>query len=91
MEHTQDDGRISIFAGKDEILIACNKGHFWILTAKQESLPPRVNRHLQGESIMNSGLGGTTSRDPFLFPNHDATMAERFGEGAVSFLRKDSQ
>ena len=36
MKHTENDGDLSIFAKGDQVLIACNKGCYWIFTAKQQ-------------------------------------------------------
>jgi len=33
MTHQDDGGDLSVFAGADQILFACNKGHYWILEA----------------------------------------------------------
>ena len=34
--HTVDDGRLSIFTSDDDhVLIACNKGHYWLLKADE--------------------------------------------------------
>jgi len=31
--HTDDNGTLSVFASGDEVLFACSKGHWWIVTA----------------------------------------------------------
>lgn len=36
--HTDDDGDLSIFASGN-ILIACNEGHYWLMSAKRKSSP----------------------------------------------------
>lgn len=33
MTHQGDEGELSIFAGAEQVLIACNKGHYWLLEA----------------------------------------------------------
>jgi len=35
LKHTDDDGELSLFASGNELLIACNRGHFWTLKASQ--------------------------------------------------------
>jgi len=36
-KHQDDDGDLSIFASGDVVLLACEKGHYWVLQAKQQS------------------------------------------------------
>lgn len=45
--HTDDGGDLSIFASGNEILIACNKGHYWLLNAKENSIP-KSERGIRG-------------------------------------------
>ncbi|MGJ7442176.1 hypothetical protein [Aquipuribacter sp. MA13-6] len=37
--HTDDGGDLSIFTSGDEVLIACNEGHYWLLKAEQRDVP----------------------------------------------------
>ena len=32
-KHNDDDGTLSIFTSGDEVLFACSKGHWWIISA----------------------------------------------------------
>ena len=36
-KHYDDDGDLSIFAKDDELLFACNKHHYWIVSATQRT------------------------------------------------------
>ena len=38
-KHTDDDGDLTMFASGGEVLIACNRGHYWLLKAEQQELP----------------------------------------------------
>ncbi|MGG5259304.1 hypothetical protein [Phycicoccus avicenniae] len=46
LQHTDDDGALSVFASKDQVLIACAKGHYWLLDATQH----QVSEEADGES-----------------------------------------
>ena len=37
MKHNEDDGDLSVFAGTKGLIFVCEKGHFWILDATQQS------------------------------------------------------
>jgi hypothetical protein len=39
LKHPDDDGDLSMFASGDQILFACSRGHFWVLPARQMTLP----------------------------------------------------
>lgn len=34
MKHSEDSGNLTLFADGDQILIACDKGHYWTLEAE---------------------------------------------------------
>ena len=34
MKHSEDSGELTLFADGDQLLIACDKGHYWTLEAK---------------------------------------------------------
>jgi hypothetical protein len=38
MKHSDDDGDLSVIAGKGQILFACSKGHYWIVEAQEGSV-----------------------------------------------------
>ncbi len=37
-KHQDDDGDLSIFASGNVVLLACVKGHYWVLEAQQQSI-----------------------------------------------------
>lgn len=39
--HVDDGGVLTLFAGKDEILIACTGRHYWRIPAAQQELQPQ--------------------------------------------------
>ncbi|MCW2622333.1 MAG: hypothetical protein JWL64_1935 [Frankiales bacterium] len=41
LKHPDDDGDLSLFASGDEILFACSRGHFWVVSARQMCLPSK--------------------------------------------------
>jgi hypothetical protein len=47
-KHTDDDGELSVFASGDELLFACNKGHYWSVPAKSGSTTARTRDGLAG-------------------------------------------
>ena len=44
--HQDDDGVLSIFASRDVVLLTCEHGHFWILSAE-----PHDSREAVRESL----------------------------------------
>lgn len=51
LKHTEDDGDLSIFAADDEILIACQKGHFWIVAATKQTFQEKLADRATLESV----------------------------------------
>lgn len=39
MKHSEDRGNLTLFADGDQILIACDKGHYWTINAKSGKVP----------------------------------------------------
>lgn len=54
-KHNVEDGELSVFAGTDELLFACSKGHYWIIEATQHSVVAG-NRESAGSRDLGDGL-----------------------------------
>jgi hypothetical protein len=61
-KHTNDDGDLSLFAGDDEILIACSKGHYWILPAKQHKVPAAGREDSEATANLMKAFGPSPLR-----------------------------
>jgi hypothetical protein len=35
MKHDEDGGDLTMFGGADEILFACNRGHYWVIRVRR--------------------------------------------------------
>lgn len=40
MKHSEDKGSLTFFADGGQILIACDKGHYWMIDAKYGEIAP---------------------------------------------------
>lgn len=40
MKHSDDDGTLTLFADGNKVLIACNRGHYWIFDAQSSGRGP---------------------------------------------------
>ena len=58
LKHSDDDGDLSVIASGGEILIACNRGHYWIVPAAQRSVDVAVNGSLELESTRHDETAG---------------------------------
>lgn len=47
--HTEDDGELSVFASKDQVLVACARGHYWLLDAEQHRVSPDADEGRGGD------------------------------------------
>jgi len=36
-EHQEDQGKLSVFAAGDTVVVSCENGHYWVIGAQQES------------------------------------------------------
>jgi hypothetical protein len=49
-KHTDDDGDLSIFASLGEVLIACSKGHYWLLQLQEKKQQEVLTSHTTVEA-----------------------------------------
>ncbi len=40
MKHSEDKGNLTFFSDGGQILIACDKGHYWMIDAKYGEISP---------------------------------------------------
>lgn len=40
MKHSEDQGNLTLFSDGDEILIACDRGHYWTFRATSGQITP---------------------------------------------------
>ena len=69
-QHTDDGGDLTLFTSGNELLVACNKGHFWIIPATQGSVES------QDPSAESARVDPEGMQD----------LTDRFGSGAAQAL-----
>lgn len=43
MKHSEDKGNLTFFSDGGQILIACDKGHYWLIDAKYGEISPAAD------------------------------------------------
>lgn len=77
MKHSSDDGNLTLFAAEGEILIACDRGHYWRFAAQEG----KVERPRLRDSDVAESRGA--AMDP------GELDLDKFGPAAVEALRPD--
>lgn len=65
MKHADDDGDLSVFASRDSLLFACDKGHYWVVGAQQQALTgveSPSSDHAGASTATGEGLEELTAR-----------------------------
>ena len=60
-QHTDDGGELTLFTSGNELLIACNQGHFWIIPATQGSVEQQDPSH-ESVRVNADGVQDLTDR-----------------------------
>ena len=68
--HAEDDGELSVLAGDNELLVACNRGHYWVLAAQCQQVTPA--RLTEGADVAPA--------------DEAEDLAQRFGRGVRAAL-----
>lgn len=68
-KHRQDDGSLTVIADDDRIIIACDKGHAWIIEAKMLSVPQQpaadVSLAMEQPGLMAEDMAVLESLDSY--------------------------
>ncbi len=60
LKHHDDDGDLSIVAEAGQLLIACNKGHYWIVEAEVHTISGRQDAGI-GQSMVGDAADGISA------------------------------
>lgn len=52
-KHEDDNGDLSVFASGEEVLFACNKGHYWIVAAKSGAVAAPTRKALAERDVVD--------------------------------------
>ena len=62
LKHTDDDGDLSVFTSGEEILFACRKGHYWMVTGTPHEAPKPEAETDQDFELVVERFGPTVRR-----------------------------
>jgi hypothetical protein len=54
-KHTDDDGELSVFTSGDQVLVACNQGHYWTFSAAFHE--PEADQDVALDPDMHAAMG----------------------------------